>query len=380
MDRDDTIRESRSEGRSAEAVVEPSGVGRGASWSGHERNHLWMNQTGQDFLELSGVSGADEPWDSRTFSLLDYDHDGFQDFVMVNANAPYVQVFRNQFGELLPEEKRGGAIHIRLEGGNQSAESSSAWSNRDGIGARVRVVAGEQTILREYRCGEGLGAQNSATLTIGVGQHVGPIQVEILWPSGRKTNAPSVPVGSLVIAKERSTQMEVSQLEEMASRAPSTSSKDVALKPTSPELARLLKGKTSAPANLVTTWFTTCAACKRAEPTFAAIRNAFSEQQLGLFGFNNDDGDSKKEMQQYAERFQPAFTPLLDRTAEDIDAFKALQDSLLPAFRLAGSKKVEGISNLTPSCLLVSAQGHILHAWVGVPTVSELKLQLSNDR
>ncbi|MFK5956737.1 MAG: ASPIC/UnbV domain-containing protein, partial [Planctomycetota bacterium] len=181
MDRDDTIRESRS-GRSAVAVVEPGGVGRGASWSGHERNHLWMNQVGQDFLEVSGISGADVPWDSRTFALLDYDHDGFQDFVMVNANAPFVQLFRNQFQKLLPDQKHGGVIHIRLEGGNQLAEASSEWSNRDGIGARIRMVVGEQTILREYRCGEGLGAQNSATLTIGFGQHKGPVQVEVLWP------------------------------------------------------------------------------------------------------------------------------------------------------------------------------------------------------
>ena len=339
-----------------------------------------MNQAGEDFLELSGVSGADEPWDSRTFSLLDYDHDGFQDFVMVNANAPYVQVFRNQFKDLLPEHKRGGAIHVRLEGGNQTPQASSEWSNRDGIGARIRVTAGEQSILREYRCGEGLGAQNSATLTIGVGQHQGPVQVEVLWPSGRTMKAQSIPVGALVIAKERAESMEIGKLEVMSAPSPFTSAKDVALIPTSPELARLLKGKTSAPANLITTWFTTYSACKRAEPTYAAIRNAFSKEELGLFGFNNDDGDSNKEMQQYADQFQPAFTPLLDRTDDDIDAVKALQDSLLPATRPSGSKKAEDVSNLTPSCLLVDAQGKVLHAWVGVPTVSELKLWLSNNR
>ncbi|MDA0668080.1 MAG: ASPIC/UnbV domain-containing protein [Planctomycetota bacterium] len=380
MDRDDTIRESRSEGRSAEAVVEPGGVGRGASWSGHERNHLWINQAGQDFLELSGVSGADEPWDSRTFSLLDYDHDGFQDFVMVNANAPFVQVFRNQFGDLLPEEKRGGAIHLRLTGGNQTAQPSSEWSNRDGIGARIQVQAGEQSLLREYRCGEGLGAQNSATLSVGVGLFKGPILVTVLWPSGKVTGPTTVSVGDLVFANETESQLVVGKLEAKASLAPAISSKDVALQPTSPELARLLKGKTSASANLITTWFTTCAACKRAEPTYQAIRKAFTAEELGLFGFNNDAGDSKKEMQQYAERFQPAYTLLLDRTEDDIDAIKALQDSLLPPVRPTGSPKEEAVSNLTPSCLLVDAQGRILYAWAGVPTVSELKLQLSNDR
>lgn len=379
MDRDDTIRESRSD-RSAEAVVEPGGVGRGASWSGHERNHLWMNQAGQDFIELSGVSGADEPWDSRTFSLLDYDHDGFQDFVMVNANAPYVQLFRNQFGDLLPEEKRGGAIHIRLTGGNQTSAPSSAWSNRDGIGARVEVVAGDQTLLREYRCGEGLGAQNSATLSIGVGSFRGEVLVKVRWPSGKVSGPMGVSVGDLVIAHEAKAEMVAGKLEPLQTRTANTSAKDVHLKPTSPELARLLKGKTSAPANLVTTWFTTCAACKRAEPTYAAIRKAFSEEDLGLFGFNNDSGDSQKEMRQYAERFRPSYTMLLERTKDDIVAFKAMQDSLLPPQRARGSKNLQEVSNMTPSCVLVDARGQILHSWAGVPTVSELKLQLSNNR
>lgn len=377
MDRDSTIRESRS-GRSAEAVVEPGGVGRGASWSGHERNHLWMNQAGEDFLELSGVSGADEAWDSRTFSLLDYDHDGFQDFVMVNANAPYVQVFRNRFGDLLPEEKRGGSIYLRLEGGNQTAQPSTEWSNRDGIGARIKVQAGELSILREYRCGEGLGAQNSATLNIGVGAHKGMILVTVFWPSGKVTGPMEVSVSDLVFAKETEADFVVGKIEPMRPGTASTSAKDVHLKPTSPELARLLQGKTSAPANLVTTWFTTCAACKRAQPTYAAIRKAFTEKELGLFGFNNDSGDSEKEMQRYADRFHPSYTILLERSKDDIVAFKAMQDSLLPPQRARGSKDLQDVSNMTPSCVLVDAQGHILHSWAGVPTVSELKQLLGS--
>ena len=184
--------------------MEPGGVTRGASWSGHERNHYWKNMEGKDFLEMSGISHADVSWDSRSFSLFDFDHDGFQDFVMVNANRPFVQLFRNRFGELLPDGKRGGAIYLRLEGGNHGPDPDPDWSNRDGIGARVLVDLGDRTLLREYRCGEGLGAQNSATLHIGIGQAEQVQGLRILWPSGRETEIPAVPAGRLVTVRERS--------------------------------------------------------------------------------------------------------------------------------------------------------------------------------
>ena len=107
----------------------------GASFSGHERNHVFLNQGRKDYVEVSGVSGLDHPGDSRAFAILDYDRDGWQDIAVVNANAPLFQLYRNQMGER--EGAKGGMVAVRFEGGNRSSEASDQWSTRDGYGGGV---------------------------------------------------------------------------------------------------------------------------------------------------------------------------------------------------------------------------------------------------
>lgn len=383
MDRDESIHGSRTGGAAAFGTMF-HGINKGASWSGHERNHFWRNLGGKDFLEMSGISAVDMPWDSRTFSLFDYDRDGFQDFVLVNANRPLVQVFRNRFGDLLPEAQRGGVIRVRLEGGNFGNQADPAWSNRDGIGARLLVDLGDRTVLREYRCGEGLGTQNSSTLVVGIGLVDQVAGLKVLWPSGRVSEVGPIQAGALVTVQERASveasggAVQVSEYPPEISRASANDGAhgSVSSPPLghSPELAALLEGKTEAPYRLVMSWFTTCLACKRAEPTLAALRASIPEQELGIFGFNNDSGDSRKEMEQYLEQYRPSYTMLLERSKADIKAFKALQDSILEPYR------GEDPSTLTPGCLLLDAEGQVVRAWIGVPSVSEMKQFLTEGR
>jgi hypothetical protein len=127
VDRDSELSRRRS-GVDPEAVVEPTGVVNGASWSGHERNHYWRNLGGAAFQEQSGISGADVDFDGRTFSLLDYDRDGWQDFVLVNANRPWVQLFRNRHGDGASGRDRG-VLGIRLVGAMRGDQASSRCAN-----------------------------------------------------------------------------------------------------------------------------------------------------------------------------------------------------------------------------------------------------------
>ena len=49
---------------------------KGISWSGNERNFLFVGGLpGNQFVDLSAVSGLDDPADGRGFSLLDFDRD-----------------------------------------------------------------------------------------------------------------------------------------------------------------------------------------------------------------------------------------------------------------------------------------------------------------
>ena len=65
----------------------------------------------------------------------------------------------------MPEPAAGGRA--------ANAEPDPAWSNRDGIAARVEIELDDAVRVRELRNGEGLAAQNSAVLRVGIGDRAG---------------------------------------------------------------------------------------------------------------------------------------------------------------------------------------------------------------
>jgi len=85
------------------------------SISGKERNRLFVNREGE-FADYSGVSGLDNPADSRVFATWDFDRDGWSDIAVVNANRPVLNIYRNRIGEQVGN--RGRFIAVRFVGGN----------------------------------------------------------------------------------------------------------------------------------------------------------------------------------------------------------------------------------------------------------------------
>jgi hypothetical protein len=123
----------------------------GASLSGFERNHLFLSSGGVKFADISGISGLDDPADGRSFGILDYDHDGWPDIALVNANAPMLELYRNRIGShpaTLANPAGGRMIALRFVGGNRAAKPTRTASARDGIGARVTVDLGDAKLLR----------------------------------------------------------------------------------------------------------------------------------------------------------------------------------------------------------------------------------------
>ncbi len=65
------------------------------SLSGKERNHLFISDAGKSFSDISSVSGAHSISDGRSFAILDFDRDGWQDMILANVNSP-VRQFAHQ--------------------------------------------------------------------------------------------------------------------------------------------------------------------------------------------------------------------------------------------------------------------------------------------
>jgi len=103
-------------------------------------------------------------------SAGDYDGDGELDIYLVNQAGPNV-LFRND---------SSGSNHwlqVKLAGaGNDSAANVSA------IGARVRLVAGGETQIREVSGGSGYLSQNSLPVEFGLGSVTVVDTLEISWP------------------------------------------------------------------------------------------------------------------------------------------------------------------------------------------------------
>lgn len=175
----------------------------GASFSGNERDSVYLNREGKEYISISGITGLDDPGDGRSFAILDYDRDGWQDLVVASVTAPTLQLYRNQMGDKSSSDvRRNRTIALRFVGGNHSAQPSSEWSNRDGYGAVATLELDGLSIVREHRAGEGLAAQNSPTTLVGIGERTGARAVKVRWPSGRVQEIGPVAAGSIVTVYE----------------------------------------------------------------------------------------------------------------------------------------------------------------------------------
>ena len=75
-------------------------------------------------------------------------------------------------------------------------------SNRDGIGARIRLIAGSLEQVNEVRSGSSYLSQNDIRAHFGLGPATRADLLEIRWPSGRVERLRDVPADRLVILVE----------------------------------------------------------------------------------------------------------------------------------------------------------------------------------
>ncbi len=145
------------------------------SLNGRERNVLFRNDSGTasegiTFTEVAWVNGADRIEDGRGLAVLDADQDGHLDLALRNYRMPA--------GLLINGSDGGHWIGFELEGSS---------SNRDAIGARIRVRTSEHWQSREVAAGGGYLSGSSLRQHFGLGARSRVDEVLIDWPSGEQT-------------------------------------------------------------------------------------------------------------------------------------------------------------------------------------------------
>jgi enediyne biosynthesis protein E4 len=152
-----------------------------------EPPHLFRNLGNGKFAETTGEAGKAfaSTRVARGAAYGDINNDGALDIVVATNGGP-AALFRNT----------GAANHslrIKLIG---------TKSNRDGIGAVVRVTAGGDTQTEMLRSGSSYLSSSELVLTFGLGAHTQAETVEIRWPSGQTDHLTNVAGDQIVDVKE----------------------------------------------------------------------------------------------------------------------------------------------------------------------------------
>ena len=341
----------------------------GASFSGHERNHLFLNDGGDHFIEPSGISGLDDPSDSRCFAIFDYNLDGWQDIVMTNANAPRLRLFKNRIGELAAGTNHN-FVAIRYVGGNRTATVSEKWSPVDGFGAIGTFDLGGMRLKREYRGGEGMAAQNSATSIVGIGAYKSVEKLTVRWPRSGVQELSDIPAGSLITVFENQADSPTGSpfvLTPYLSRAESElHAEESVVKNNS--LAGMdsnlieLSGVSLEDESLVvyTTMATWCASCRKKLSAMKQLRDRFDVEEVAMFGIPVDIADTTEMLAEYEEKLSTPYTLLTELPAGEREGVKQLVIKHL------------GIDAL-PATIIADRQGKILKVVNGAPTISDLR-------
>jgi enediyne biosynthesis protein E4 len=149
------------------------------------RNLLLQNTGNGRFTDVSNCSGDGLAVEdsSRGVAFDDLNNNGRVDVVVLNANSRPT-VLRN--------ESQGGPhwLQIHLRG---------VTSNRDGVGARVRVVAGDLSQVREVHSGRGYQSHYGTRLHFGLGHRDHVERIEVRWPGGSSEVFTDVPVDRRVV-------------------------------------------------------------------------------------------------------------------------------------------------------------------------------------
>jgi hypothetical protein len=136
-----------------------------------QRNQLFANLGAGRFEEITDGLGPALAIVkvSRGASFGDYDNDGDIDIFVVNS-VERADLLRNDGGNI-----QGNWLRVRTLG---------TTSNRDGIGARIRIRADGLSQIREIKSGSGLYGQNDPRAIFGLGKRTHIDLLEVRWPSG----------------------------------------------------------------------------------------------------------------------------------------------------------------------------------------------------
>jgi enediyne biosynthesis protein E4 len=150
--------------------------------------HLFRNLGQGRFRDVAKEVGPElgRPVVARGAAQGDIDSDGDLD-LLLTTNGGRAYLYRNDL------EAPASWVGFRLKG---------TASNREGIGALIRLTAGGKTQTSMVKSATGYLSQNQLPVVFGLGRSTSVEKVEILWPSGATQSVPRPAPGQIHLVEE----------------------------------------------------------------------------------------------------------------------------------------------------------------------------------
>ncbi len=145
---------------------------------------FWNKGADEGFFDVSSASGDyfNQEFGGRGVASADYDNDGDIDLFIVNNAGP--------------------GVLLNNDGGNANNWAKvyliGARSNKMAIGAKIRMVSGNLTQVRQVGAQGSYCSQNSLKEIFGLGEQSQIDTLQITWPSGLEQSFYNLPVNELI--------------------------------------------------------------------------------------------------------------------------------------------------------------------------------------
>ena len=194
-----------------------------------QRAQLFRNNGDGTYRDVSETAGTyfSEARVGRAAASADYDNDGDVDIIVMNSNQRPV-LLRNETRETSPAREPVPRIEnveidnhqeshvvnpnpLYPEHPEHSGHPASNWigielvgtrSNRDGIGAKVTIIAGGIPQVAETKSGSSYASGSDTRLLFGVGEQQRVETIAVTWPSGITQELAGVAVNQILTISE----------------------------------------------------------------------------------------------------------------------------------------------------------------------------------